>query len=121
MSNTENKDDLDLDLDFNLNIKIEKYRSIIIQFINKNKNDLINIYMNHLSQDGYGVLIINIIDLETKQNVDVGYIPLDMLSLELCETVNERKLQNDNENIIYFLTITPVEEKIIEIDIRNLM
>jgi len=104
-----------------IDIKIEKYRSIIIQFINKNKNDLINIYMNHLSQDGYGVLIINIIDIETKQNIDVGYIPLDMLSLELCEKVNERKLQNDNENIIYFLTITPVEEKIIEIDIRNLM
>ena len=37
----------------------------------------------------------------------------------LLEKINERKTHNDS-NIIYLLLITPLEEKIIEIDIRTL-
>jgi hypothetical protein len=99
--------------------QIEKYRTIAINFINNNKNNLIRIYMQHFTTDGEGILLIDLFEIETKKNVDVSFVKIEILDNDLLEKINERKTQNDN-NIIYLLLVTPVEEKIIEIDIRTL-
>ena len=77
------------------------------------------IYLQHSKTDGDGVLAINLNEVEDKSNVDVSYIPFTVLPIDLISKVNERKLEN-NENVIYFLLITPYEEKLIEIDIRTI-
>ena len=99
--------------------QIEKYRTIAVNFINNNKNNLIRIYMQHFTTDGEGILLIDLFEIETKKNVDVSFVKIEILDNDLLEKINERKTQNDN-NIIYLLLVTPVEEKIIEIDIRTL-
>ena len=100
--------------------QIQMYRSMSVKFIEKNKNNLVSIYLQHTKTDGDGILLINFTSVESKNNVDVSYIPIKILDIDLVEKINERKTHND-ENIIYFVLLTPVEEKIIEIDIRNLM
>ena len=57
--------------------------------------------------------------IDTTNNIDVAYIPLNILPEELATSVNDLKNIN-SENIIYFLLITPFEEKIVELDIRTL-
>ena len=98
---------------------LQKYRDIALTFINTNKINLVKIYMQHFSTDGDGILLINLFEVEIKKNVDVSYIKNEILDADLLEKINERKTQNDS-NIIYLLLITPLEEKIIEIDIRTL-
>lgn len=97
---------------------IELYRGTAIRFIENNASDLMQLYLEH-RKTIEGVLGINLIDIETTKKIDVAYIPLNILPEELLKSVNERKEVN-NENIIYFLLITPFEEKIIELDIRTL-
>ena len=99
--------------------QIQKYRDIAVKFINNNKTNLIRIYMQHFTTDGNGILLINLFEIEIKKNVDVSFIKNVILDNDLLEKINERKTHND-ENIIYFLLVTPAEEKIIEIDIRTL-
>lgn len=98
--------------------QIELYRGTAIRFIENNASDLMQLYLSHRKTED-GVLGINLIDIETTQKIDVAYIPLNILPEELLKNVNERKNEN-TENIIYFLLITPFEEKIIELDIRTL-
>jgi hypothetical protein len=97
----------------------QKYRLISLKFIETNRIDLIRIYSQHYATDGEGILAINFTEFELKNNVDVSYIPMDILALDIIENIKLRKEVN-NENIIYFFLQTPVEEKIIEIDIRSL-
>ena len=99
--------------------QILKYRNMAVKFIETNKTNLINIYLQHYKTDGAGILLINFPEVELKSNVDVSYINNEILDADILEKINERKLHND-DNIIYFFLITPVEEKIIEIDIRTL-
>ena len=98
----------------------QKYRSLSIKFIEKNRIDLIRIYSQHYKSEGDGILAINFTEIESKNNVDVSYIPMNILAIDIVENIKLRKEVN-NENIIYFFLQTPVEEKIIEIDIRSLM
>lgn len=98
--------------------QIEMYRGTAIKFIEKNASDLAQIYLTNRKTEE-GVLGINLTDIETTNHIDVAYIPLHILPEELLKSINERKTEN-NENIIYFLLITPFEEKIIELDIRTL-
>ena len=98
----------------------QKYRLISLKFIETNKTDLIKIYSQHYATDGDGILAINFTEFEVKNNIDVSYIPMDILALDIIENIKLRKEVN-NENIIYFFLQTPVEEKIIEIDIRSLV
>jgi len=98
----------------------QKYRSLSIKFIEKNRIDLIRIYSQHYKSEGDGILAINFTEIESKNNVDVSYIPINILAIDIVENIKLRKEVN-NENIIYFFLQTPVEEKIIEIDIRSLM
>ena len=106
--------------------KMVQYRNTAITFIGNNKKDLASIYLQHSNatdvpdEDRCGVLGINLVEIEDKNNVDVAFIPIKILHIELVNQINERKKEND-ENIIYFLLLTPVEEKILEIDIRTLM
>ena len=88
-------------------------------FIEKNRIDLIRIYSQHYKSDGDGILAINFTEFESTNNVDVSYIPMHILALDIIDNIKLRKELN-NENIIYFFLQTPVEEKIIEIDIRSL-
>ena len=102
---------------------INKYRQISLKFIELNKSNLINIYLKHLNgteeNEGEGVLFINLNEYETTQKIDVSFVVLNILSDELIKKIDECKEKND-EHIIYFILITPYEEKIIEIDSRTL-
>ena len=98
--------------------QIELYRGTAIRFIEKNAKDLSQIYLTHRKTED-GVLGINLTDIDTTNNIDVAYIPLTILPEELATSVNDLKKIN-SENIIYFLLITPFEEKIVELDIRTL-
>ena len=102
---------------------IHKYRQIQLKFIELNKSNLINIYLKHLNgpeeNEGEGVLFINLNEYETTQKIDVSFVVLNILSDELIKKIDECKEKND-EHIIYFILITPYEEKIIEIDSRTL-
>tara|TARA_B110000305_G_scaffold196685_1_gene221918 strand:- start:57 stop:386 length:330 start_codon:yes stop_codon:yes gene_type:complete len=102
---------------------IHKYRQISLKFIELNKSNLINIYLKHLNgteeNEGEGVLFINLNEYEKNQKIDVSFVVLKILSDELIKKINECKEKND-EYIIYFILITPYEEKIIEIDSRTL-
>ena len=98
----------------------QKYYNIAVSFINNNKANLVSIYLEHSKTDGDGILLINMIDIETKKNVDVSYVKNEIIDNDLIEKINERKSHNNNLNIIYLLLITPIEEQIIEIDIATL-
>ena len=98
---------------------IDKYRNVSLRFIETNKNNLINIYLQHSKEDSEGVLVINISDFESNNKVEVSFVPLDILTKQFADKISERKLHNDS-NIIYLFLITPVEEQIVEIDIRTL-
>ena len=104
----------------NINKQSMFYRNMSVRFIETNRIDLVRIYRQHLEKDGSGILAINFSEVAEKKNVDVTYILLEILPIDMVEKINERKQQNDS-NIIYFLLITPFEEKIIEIDIRTLV
>ena len=103
------------------------YRNVALSFINANKKDLASIYLQHTKstnqeseEDRNGVLGINMVEMEERKNIDVAFLPMKILPLELANTILERQKVN-NEHIIYFLMISPIEEKLIEIDIRTLM
>ena len=102
---------------------INKYRQISLKFIELNKSNLINIYLKHLNEteenEGEGVLFINLNEYEKNKKIDVSFVVLNILSDELIKKLDECKEKND-EYIIYFILITPYEEKIIEIDSRTL-
>ena len=102
---------------------IHKYRQISLKFIELNKSNLINIYLKHLNgteeNEGEGVLFINLNEYEKNQKIDVSFVILKILSDDLIKKLDECKEKN-NEHIIYFILITPYEEKIIEIDSRTL-
>jgi len=66
------------------------------------------------------VLGINLLDFDETSKVDVAYLPLRVLGDDTRNRILERIYEND-KNIIYFLMLTPLEEQIIELDIRYLM
>ena len=103
--------------------EITKYRQVAVKFIELNKNNLINIYLKHTNgteeSEGEGVLFINLNEYEKNQKIDVSFVILKILSDDLIKKLDECKAKN-NEHIIYFILITPYEEKIIEIDCRTL-
>jgi hypothetical protein len=105
-------------------VDISKYREMTVQFINTNKDNLVSIYTKHSKgneeNEGEGILLINFNEYEKTKNIDVSFIALKLLSDELINEINKYKA-NNNENIIYFLVMTPYEDKIIEIDIKQLI
>jgi hypothetical protein len=104
--------------------ELNKFRNIGLQFIDTNKQNLISIYLKHANgteeNEGDGILIINFNEFEKTNKIDVSFIALKLLSDELLNEITKCKERN-NENIIYFLFITPYEDKIIEIDMRTLI
>ena len=106
-------------------VDILKYREMTVQFINNNKQNLVSIYLKHSKgneeneNEGEGILLINFIDFDKTNKIDVSFIALKLLSNEFINEINKCK-ETNNENIIYFLLMTPYEDKIIEIDIRTL-
>ncbi len=117
-------------------VDILKYRDIALYFINNNKQNLISIYLKHSKDDKdkekdkekeknnecEGILLIDLnnFDFDKKNKIDVSYIELKLLDKKVIKEINKCK-ENNNENIIYFVLVTPFEYKIVEIDIRTLM
>ncbi len=128
----------------------QKDYNIALTFINSNKKDLANIYLQHTSllnvetnndnndnnddnndnNDNVdnvddrvkrvkGVLCIYLGNID-KNKIDVAFIANKVIPLDIITKIKERCLLND-ENIIYFMLITNLEEKLIEIDIRSLL
>lgn len=104
--------------------KIMKYRNLALAFINQHKSDLVKIFLQHsrdaIDADKIGVLGINLFSFDETGKIDVAYLPVHMLEPPITERITERIKENDI-HIIYFLLITPMEEQILEIDIRGLM
>lgn len=125
MSNTEENNDITEEEKQQVVEKITYYHNVALTFIDTHKKDLANIYMHHIQnastdEDKVGVLGINMIEMEEKKNIDVAFLPAKVLPSDIINTILERQKEN-NENIIYFLMISQLEEKIIEIDIRTLL
>lgn len=103
---------------------LQKYRNITITFINQHKQDLVSIFLQHSreasDEDRIGVLGINLLGFDETGKLDVAYLPIRILSEDTRNAILERIKENDI-HIIYFLMMTPLEEQIIELDIRNLM
>lgn len=103
---------------------IQKYRNITITFINQHKKDLVSIFLQHSKdasdEDRIGVLGINLLGFDETGKLDVAYLPIHALGEDSKNKILERIKENDI-HIIYFLMITPLEEQIIELDIRVLM
>lgn len=103
---------------------VQKYCNLTIGFINQNKKNLIAIFLQHSreasDEDRIGVLGINFLEFDKTSKVDVAYLPVRILEEAIREQVLSR-INENNKEIIYFLMITPVEDKILEIDIRDLM
>ena len=103
---------------------ILKYREMTVQFINNNKQNLISIYLKHSKgneeNEGEGILLIDFTEFDKTNKIDVSFVALKLLSDEFIDEINKCK-ETNNENIIYFLLMTPYEHKIIEIDIRTLI
>ena len=98
------------------------YRNIAMKFIETNKTDLVKIYLQHSrtvpDEDKNAVLAFNMCEMDNNK-LDVAFIPTRLLPIDMAEKVLDRQKEN-NENIIYFLLISPLEEQIMEIDIRDL-
>ena len=103
---------------------LQKYRNITITFIEKYKKDLVSIFLQHSreasDEDKIGVLGINLLDFDKTNKCDVAYLPIRVLGENTRNQIQEKIKENDI-HIIYFLMLTPFEEKIIECDIRYLM
>ena len=103
---------------------VQKYRNITITFINQHKKDLVSIFLQHSKEasdeDRIGVLGINLLDFNETGKIDVAYLPIRVLGDDTRNRIQERIKENDS-HIIYFLMLTPLEEQIMELDIRDLM
>ncbi len=103
---------------------LQKYRNITITFINQHKNDLVSIFLRHSreasEEDRVGVLGINLLGFDETGKIDIAYLPVRVLGDEPRKRILERIKENDI-HIIYFLMLSPLEEQIIELDIRDLM
>ena len=105
-------------------LQLEKYRKMVVSFITHNKADLLKIYMQHrnnaiVESDKIAVLGIQLI-IDEKPSIDIAYLPVHVLEPEIQKKIHER-MEINNEHIIYFLMITPCEEQILEMDIRDLL
>ncbi len=103
---------------------LQKYRNITITFINQHKKELVSIFLQHSKEasdeDRIGVLGINLLDFNETGKIDVAYLPVRVLGDDTRNRILERIKENDI-HVIYFLMLTPLEEQIIELDIRDLM
>ena len=103
---------------------LQKYRNITITFINQHKKDIASIFLQHSreasDEDRVGVLGINLLGFDETGKLDIAYLPMRVLGDDTRNRILERIKENDN-HIIYFLMLTPLEEQIIELDIRDLI
>lgn len=104
--------------------EIHKYRNMVIKFIDGNKSKLAQIYLTHFEKDGPGLMSINLLETVNTYGtgqfkVDVLYIKNEVVPADLLIKI-AMLCENNNENIIYILMSTPAEERLVEMDIRNL-
>jgi multidrug efflux pump subunit AcrA (membrane-fusion protein) len=102
----------------------DKFISLALNFIETNKKGLIEIYLKHSrgtgENEGEGMLVINLREVDLKQNVEVSFLPYKFAPEELVKQIAELKLKN-NDYIIYLMLITPFEQQLIEVDVRSLL
>ena len=95
---------------------------IIKKFINVNASALRDIYIKHedenSNKEGSGVLFIEL--LKEKNNVNVNYIPFDLITDEL-DSFNRQKLINNKPlHAIYFLVEDNKKTLMIELDLKEI-
>jgi hypothetical protein len=100
--------------------ELAKFRNIALNFIKNNRNSIAQIYINHFKEDGLGIILIDIIEIETTQKIDVSFVKFEALPIDLAKKIGERAEKNSND-IMYMYMMTPCEEKIVEMDIRDLI
>ena len=102
----------------------DKFISLALKFIETNKKGLIEIYLKHSrgtgENEGEGMLVINLREVDLKQNVEVSFLPYKFAPEELVKQIADLKLKN-NDYIIYLMLITPFEQQLIEVDVRTLL
>ena len=102
----------------------DRFISLALKFIETNKKGLIEIYLKHSrgtgENEGEGMLVINLREVDFKQNVEVSFLPYKFAPEELVKQIAELKLKN-NDYIIYLMLITPFEQQLIEVDVRTLL
>jgi len=92
----------------------EHYRNVMIQFMNNHKKDIARIYHTHAEQDGAGLIVL---DLQSN-NVDIIFVKKEAIPEHILNEIN--KLENTT-NVIYIYMITPCEERLVEVDFRDLI
>lgn len=97
-----------------------KYRNIILNFLDKNKQEISKIYQTHAEQDGAGMIVLDYIEQNSETNINVIFVKKEAIPDNILEKINERSLQN-HTSVIYIYMITPCEEQLIEIDFRDLI
>lgn len=98
----------------------QQYRQLMLNFIDKNKQEIAKIYQIHAEQDGSGIIVLDYIEQDDKYNINVIFVKRDVLPNEILSKVNDRSKEN-NSHIIYIYMITPFEEQLIELDFRDLI
>jgi len=96
------------------------FRQLILNFIDKNKQEIAKIYQTHAEQNGSGIIVLDYLEEDNKANINVIFVKRDSLPDEILTQVNERSKEN-NSHIIYMYMITPFEEQLIEVDFRDLI
>lgn len=91
--------------------------SVLLNFVNNRKQDLVQIYTKERHKMGIeGVLWI----LQTPEGkVNVSYLPLSDLPEALLNELDELKKENKSDSIIYFYVCDPLMAQIIQIDLRE--
>lgn len=94
------------------------FRSVMINFVNKNKAQIVEIYVKHKNESGEDGVMMLMMGLN---KIDVSYIPTSTVPESLKPILENRKEENNNNsNIIYLVMVTPAEASIVEVDIRDL-
>jgi hypothetical protein len=91
--------------------------SVLLNFLNRNKRELVQIYTKerqHIGKEGL-LWVIETPD----HNANVSYVIFEDLPVPLLEEIKNLKEKNLDDSIIYFYICDPLMAQIIEIDLRN--
>ncbi len=86
----------------------------IINFLDNNRIELIQIYINERRSKGEGILMITIVD----EKVNVAYLDFNSLPIELQSELIKRKENKPKDSIIYFYVCSSMDNaQLVEIDL----
>lgn len=91
--------------------------SVLLNFVNSNKRQLVQIYVKERQTTGEDGLLW-ILETPDKQ-AKVSYMVNSDLPEALIEEIEKLKENNNSDSIIYFYICDPLMAQIIQIDLRN--